>query len=195
MLSAIILAAGESRRMGEIKQLLPLGENTVLEQVIDNFLNSKVDEIILVLGYRADEIIQKVSRPIKIAVNPEFKQGLSSSLKCGLRQVSPKAEAILIALGDQPFIKKEVINALIETHNKSNLGITVPVYKGKEEIIGHPVIFDIKYKAELARLKGDVGGRQVIRKHPDEVLKVEIDSDSVIRDIDTKSDYQIYLRS
>ena len=188
MLSAILLAAGESKRMGKPKQLMPMGKSTLLEQAIDNLLNSSVDETIVVVGHKAAEITKKIAnRPLKIAINPDYRNGMSTSIIAGLILVNPRSQAVMLALADQPLVESQTINQLIEAFNNHDKGITVPTHRGKR---GHPVIFDIKYKAELFKLKGDIGGREIIQNHPDDVLKVAVDSESVISDIDTQDDYQ-----
>jgi molybdenum cofactor cytidylyltransferase len=191
MLSAILLAAGESKRMGKTKQLMPLGRSTLLERAIDNLLASSVDETIVVLGHKAEEIAKTISeRPVKIVLNPDYSQGMSTSIIAGLMLVDPRSQAVMLAMGDQPLVASGTINQLIEAFSKNKKGIAVPSYRGRR---GHPIIFDIKYKAELLMLKGDIGGREIIRNHPEDVLMVAIDSESVISDIDTQEDYQSHL--
>lgn len=191
MLSAIILAAGESKRMGKPKQLMPLGKSTLLEQAIDNLLNSSVDETIVVLGHKAEEITKKIAnKPVKIVINPDYQQGMSTSIVAGLIMVAPRSQAVMLALGDQPLVTSQTINHLIEAFNKNRKGIAVPTYRGRR---GHPIIFDIKYKAELFKLKGDIGGREIIQNHPKDVFMVAVDSESVISDIDTQEDYKANL--
>lgn len=191
MVSVILLAAGESKRMGKPKLLMPLGKATILEQTIDNFLASKVNEVIVVLGYRAEEMMKKIAiKPIKIAINPAYHQGMSTSIVKGLSLVDDRAQAVMLALADQPFVKSQIINRLIEEFLSHNKGIAIPVCHRRR---GHPVIFAIKYKEELMGLTGDVGGRQIIRRHPNDILEVAINSESIITDIDTISDYQSIL--
>jgi molybdenum cofactor cytidylyltransferase len=191
MLSAILLAAGESKRMGKPKQLMPLGKSTLLEQAIDNLLNSSVDETIVVLGHKAQEITKTIAnKPVKIVLNPDYRQGMSTSIIAGLILVDPRSHAVMLALGDQPLVASQTINQLIEAFNKHNKGIAVPTYRGRR---GHPIIFDIRYKAELFKLKGDIGGREIIQNHPKDVFKVAVDSESVVSDIDTKEDYKSNL--
>jgi molybdenum cofactor cytidylyltransferase len=191
MLSAILLAAGESKRMGEPKQLMPLGSSTVVEQAIDNLLNSAVDEIIVVLGYRAEEITKTIAaKPVKIIVNPNYQQGMSTSIIAGLILVDHQAQAVMLALGDQPLVDSHTINRLIDEFHNHDKGIAVPTYQGRR---GHPIIFAIKYKLKLLELEGDIGGREIIKQHPDDVLEVAVDSESVIADIDTRDDYQSQL--
>jgi molybdenum cofactor cytidylyltransferase len=191
MLSAILLAAGESKRMGKPKQLMPLGKSTLLEQAIDNLLDSSVDEVIVVLGHKAREISKTiVSRPVSIALNPDYRQGMSTSIIAGLKRVNLRSQGVLLALGDQPLVESGTINQLIEAFNNHDKGIAVPTHQGRR---GNPVIFDLKHKPELLKLKGDIGGREIIKNHPDDVLEVPVDSESVISDIDTKEDYKSHL--
>jgi len=188
MISAILLAAGESKRMGQPKQLLPFRGSTLLGQIVENLLQSQAAETIVVLGSQAEKIIPQIARePVRIVVNQEFEQGMSSSIKCGLSHISEAADGVMIVLGDQPLIEKETIDLLIERHRQSERGIILPVYNG---IRGHPVIFTMKYKDELLRLTGDIGGKQIVERHPSDVLEVEVDSESVVTSIDAESDYQ-----
>ena len=115
LISAVILAAGESKRMGTTKQLLPLGNITILEQTIDNFLNSKVDDVIVIVGYKAKEITRLISnRRVIVAENPSYHDGMSTSIVTGLGFLSNKSRGIMIALADQPFIESPTINHLIK---------------------------------------------------------------------------------
>jgi molybdenum cofactor cytidylyltransferase len=187
MISAILLAAGESKRMGQPKQLMPFGHGTVLEQAIDNLVNSAVGETIVVLGHRAEEVIKTIAaKPVKIAITPDYKQGMSTSIIAGLNLIDSRAQAVMLALGDQPFVDSQTINSLTEAFVAHNRGIAVPVYQGRR---GHPVIFAIRYKDELLRLVGDIGGREIIDRHPDDVLEVAVNCEGVCIDIDTMDTY------
>ena len=187
MVSAIVLAAGESKRMGQPKQLMPFGQSTILEQTIDNLLNSQVGETIVVLGFKAAEVKKVIAaRPVKVVINPEYQQGMSTSIITGLDQVDSQATAVMIVLGDQPFVDSQTINVLIDAFLANDKGIAIPVYQGRR---GNPVIFDIKYKGELLKLKGDIGGREIIQHHPDDVLEVVVNCEGVCVDIDTMGSY------
>jgi len=182
-LAAMILAAGESKRMGKPKQLMPLGRTTILEQTVDNFLDSKVNEVIVVLGHRAEEAKRLIAaRPVKLAINPNYQQGMSTSVIAGLSMVDSRAEAVMIALGDQPFIDSQTLNRLIDEFYSYNKGIATPVYRGRR---GHPVVFAMRYKGELLRLKGDIGAREIVDRHPDDVLEVAVNCEGICIDIDT----------
>ena len=187
LISAIILAAGESRRMGEPKQLMPLGKTTILERTVDNFLNSEVHDVIVVVGYRAEEVISLIAdRSVAITINSAYREGMSTSIVAGLSLISDKTQGVMLALADQPFIDSHTINHLIEAFGVHNKNIAIPVYQGKR---GHPIIFAIKYKEELLRLKGDIGGREIIDKHPDDILEVTVNCEGICVDIDTIDNY------
>jgi len=193
LISAILLAAGASKRFGSPKLLLPLGNSTILEQSVDNLLGSKATEVIVVVGYHAHEARRVIaSKPVKIVVNRAYRHGMSTSLRTGLSMVSSHATAVMIALADLPFIPVAVVNKLIEAFKYTNKGIIVPVHKSRR---GHPVVFSIKYKEELSQLRGDMGGREIISRHSDDVLEVAVDSESIYQDIDTLISYQSYLKS
>lgn len=189
LISTIILAAGESRRMGKPKQLLPLGKTTILEQTIDNYLNSEVHDVVVVLGYRAEEILSLITkRPVRVAVNSAYREGMSTSIIAGLGLISDNAQGIMLALADQPFIDSQTINRLVESFGAGDKSIIVPAYQGRR---GHPVIFSIKYKEELLSLKGDIGGREIIYRHPGDVLEVAVNCEGICVDIDTVDTYNL----
>lgn len=181
--SAILLAAGEARRMGTLKQLMPLGETTMLEQTLDNLLGSTASEVVVVLGHRAEEIRKRVaSRPIKVVINPRYHQGMGTSIAAGLQFIDSQAAAVMLVLADQPFVDSQTINRLIAEFSRHHKGIAIPTYQGKR---GHPLIFSLKYKAQLSSLEGDIGGREIVKEHADDVLEVPVDCEGVIIDIDT----------
>ena len=187
MVSAILLAAGESQRMGRPKQLLPFGSSTILGKTIDNLLSSRADEVIVVLGTRAGAMKQVIAgRQVKVVVNPDYRKGMSASLIAGLERVDSKAQWVMVALADQPLIDKDTYNRLIEGALGCDMGIILPTYRSKR---GNPVIFSIKYKDELLGLEGDLGGREILRKHPDDILEVAVGSEGVTIDINNLDDY------
>jgi molybdenum cofactor cytidylyltransferase len=191
MVSAILLAAGQSKRMGELKQLMSFGQSTIVEQAVDNLLGSAVDEVIVVVGYRAEEVMNAIAaKPVKLAINPDYEQGMSTSIIAGLDLVHSGVQGVMLALGDQPLVDSQTINRLIEEFYNHDKGIAVPTYHSRR---GHPIIFAIKYKEQLLKLGGDMGGRQIIKDYPDDVLEVAVNSESVIADFDTTDDYQAYV--
>ncbi len=191
MVSAILLGAGESKRMGRDKLSLPWGKKTVFEHSLGTLLQSDVGEVIVVLshlnGPMGRKKNQRSGQAIKAVKNPYYKRGMSTSIRRGLRAIDPSAQGILIALGDQPLIKAKTINALIHAFVRRRGTIVVPSFRGKK---GHPVIFHRRYLHDLLRLKGDAGGRSIIEKHPEEVWLVRVRSEGVTKDIDTWKDYR-----
>ncbi len=187
-IECIVLAAGESKRMGRPKLLLRLGQSTVLEQTVDNLLNSEVNRVIVVLGDRAEEVVKPIAnRAVAVAVNPDYRRGMSTSIVAGLSLINDKTRAVMLALADQPFIDTPTVNRLIDEFRAHNRGIAIPVYQGRR---GHPVIFAIEYKEELLRLRGDAGGKLIIEQHPQDVLEVDVDCEGINIDIDTEDGYQ-----
>lgn len=189
MISAILLAAGKSRRMGKPKLLMPFGQSTIVEQAIDNLLSSVVNEVIVVVGYGAKESIKTlVTKPVKLVTNPDYEQGMSTSIITGLNLVDSQAQAVMLALGDQPLINSQTINRLVKEFYNHDKGIAIPTYQGSR---GHPIIFAIKYKEKLLELKGDMGGRQIIKDHPDDILEVAVNCAGIYIDIDTVDNYHL----
>lgn len=195
MISAILLAAGESKRMGRPKQLLEWQGKTLLQHVLESLINSDADEIILVLGHEADLIRESLpALPIKIVINPDYKRGMASSLMQGLLAMDARSEAFLVCLVDQPGIGPEIMNTMIREFQRANpkRGIVRPVYRG---LRGHPVLIGTQYLQEaLQLLQGDVGARQILMNHPEDILDIDVEEDVVLKDIDTPEEYQQYSK-
>ncbi|MGQ9645615.1 MAG: molybdenum cofactor cytidylyltransferase [Thermodesulfobacteriota bacterium] len=199
MISAILLAAGESKRMGVNKLLLPWGGKTVLEHCLDVLLRSNVGEVVIVLREPSNEIRERLKKSsvlknkmIKVVVNRQFKKGMSTSIQSGLRRVDPRSHGILIALGDQPLLQTRTVDALLRAFGRESGEIVVPAYRGRK---GHPVIFHRRFRGELSKLRGEAGGRSVLDKYPGSVRFVRVKSEGVLRDIDTWKDYQNELEA
>jgi molybdenum cofactor cytidylyltransferase len=174
--------------MGVDKLSLPWGRKTVLEHCFKILLRSNVEELVIVLSIRNKGIKNLFQgKKVKIVTNPYSKKGMSHSIRRGLQAIDPNSHGILIALGDQPFLKTRTINVLIRTFDQGRGGIIIPSFQGER---GHPIIFDRKYKKELLDLKGDVGGRSIIERHPEDLRVVSIKSEGVVKDVDTWQDYK-----
>ncbi len=188
MISAVILAAGKSERFDDFKQLVEIDGKPMLDLVIEKVRNSSVDEIITVLGYKSDRILSKISTEgSKFVMNPNYERGMSTSLSEGLEEVGRNTDAVVILLGDQPYLDSEVIDKLIRSYQNSDKLVMVPYYQGKR---GNPVLFDISLKEELMEVEGDVGGRKVVEENPELVHKVAVDNPGVLMDIDTRKDIE-----
>jgi molybdenum cofactor cytidylyltransferase len=189
--AAIILAAGKSTRMGEPKQLLPLGEGTVLGQTLENIRGAGLDEIVLVLGSFAETIRQQFPASsfegLKLVVNQAYSQGMASSLREGLSALHPQIDAALIVLADQPFIRPETFLQIVDQYRRSDAQIVIPTYKGFR---GNPVLLDRSVFPEIMALSGDIGCRAIFGSHLEGILKVEVKDVGILLDIDNQADYE-----
>jgi len=185
--SAILLGAGESKRMGVNKLSLPWGKKTVFEHCLDTLLRSNVKEVIVVLNHRTKRMLRFKGRRAKLIMNPHYREGMSTSIRRGIRAADPNSQGILIALGDQPLLQTRTINALIRAFGQKRGSIVLPSYQGRG---GHPVLFDRCYKKMLISLQGDVGGKSIVERYPGNVVKVLTKSEAVVKDIDTWKDYK-----
>ena len=137
---AIVLAAGESKRMGFPKMLLPFGGSTMIESVIENVSESDVNNILVVLGAEKEAIAKKISKkPVRSCYNENYKEGMLSSVKCGFKNLPADFRAVLIFQGDQPLITPDSINTVIDAYMYSGKGLVIPVFKNKR---GHPLLID-----------------------------------------------------
>jgi molybdenum cofactor cytidylyltransferase len=189
--SAIVLAAGTSTRMGRAKQLLPLGGTTVLAQTLDKVRSARVAEIILVLGASAEAIRQQLPPSLldglKVVVNQAYGKGMASSLREGLAALDQRSDAALIILGDQPFIRPQTLGQIMDGYRRSRAKIVIPSYQGNR---GNPVLLDRSVFSEVMALEGDVGCRAIFGSHLDAILKVEVEDKGVLLDIDDQDDYE-----
>jgi molybdenum cofactor cytidylyltransferase len=191
MIWAIILAAGESKRMGRQKLLLPFGRNTVIETIVRTALDSSADGTLVVLGADQDEVRQALKLyPVKLTVNEDFALGMLSSIQAGFQSLTGRIRAAIIMLGDQPAIPAEVLDDLIAAYQSKGRGIVIPVHGGRR---GHPVLIDMKYKAEVMGLDPEVGLRQLVLAHSQDVLEVEAQTPAVLTDMDVPADYAVEL--
>jgi len=196
MISAILLAAGSSRRMGESnKLLLRIGETQILQKSLDALMQANVDEVILVTGYENTVVSQSILHQdtFTLVYNELHKTGMTSSIQCGLKAVSEEADAYMICLGDMPMLTSTDINVLVEKWNNqlnNKQKILRPVHK---ERFGNPVIFSSSYKQAILDHKAPEGCKEIIALNKDQVIPCEMTNDHIFRDIDTPEDYQQFL--
>lgn len=190
MISGILLAAGESKRMvGAFKPLLKWGTSTIIETCIDHLRRSRLGEIIVVLGHREAEIRARLAGAgVEFAINRHYQQGMVSSIKTALSLISPQTDAILIALVDQPMVGPEVINSILSSYTDNEKKIALPTYQGQH---GHPIIISTDYVDEIMNIPDDSaeGLRLIINAHRDEVLEVPVEARAILDDIDRPEDY------
>lgn len=191
MVWTVILAAGESKRMGRPKMLLPWGSSTILETIIWKALSSRSQGVMVVLGADKQKIERQIKRaPVTTTFNDQFKQGMLSSVRAGLTALPEGAKAVIITLGDQPLIPPEVFDLLIDSFEASSQGIVLPTYRGKR---GHPLLLDMKYAGEILYLDDSVGLRGLLQAHPQDILEVPIKDSGILKDIDFPEEYRASL--
>lgn len=182
MISAVILAAGASGRMGRPKQELVLGSQTVLSRVVSTFLRSRVGEVVVVVQPGHRRLVPQ-SPKVKLVLNSDQQRGMSWSLRLGLNQVT--GDAAIIGLGDQPLVSVRTINALISAYLEGGAKIVVPTCDGER---GNPVLFDRALFGQILRLKGDRGAKSVVLENEGQVKEVEVGDKGILLDIDTPED-------
>ena len=186
---AVILAAGRSSRMGEAKQLLRLGEHTVLGQVLENVRSSGVEDIVLVLGHEAEKIRERISTEnLNVVINESYQQGMGTSLRAGLAALPPEVDAALIILADQPFIRPKTLGLIMDQYKRSSAQIVIPTYKGFR---GNPVLLDRSVFSEVMALTGDIGCRAIFGNHLEGIVKQPVEDIGILLDLDDKADFEL----
>ena len=193
MISAVILAAGESRRMGkQNKLLLPVGGEALLVKLVKSVCASDVGQVLVVVGHEAGIIRRKLKElPLSFVYNPNFSEGMTTSIKFGVKEVSPDSDGFLICLADMPFINtseiSKLIHAYVQNRIKEKRLIVVPVFQGQR---GNPVLFSSEFRNDILEYKKESGCRGVIMNYPESVKEIEMDNDNMLLDVDTLEDYQ-----
>jgi molybdenum cofactor cytidylyltransferase len=177
---AIILAAGQSRRMGEPKQLLPFAGKTMLQCVIDAF---DVDEKFVVLGHRADEIAKSI-HSAKVTLNPNYKAGMFTSVQAGLRALPAGTKLVLLGLCDQPRLQRGTVEKLIEEFRGK---ILIPTFKGRQ---GHPLLFEARYACEILAMEETLTLKHFLANHPNDIARSPVNDEGVLIDIDDRASYE-----
>ena len=187
MISSILLAAGQSKRMlGENKLIKNVKGIPLIKCALNNILKSHVNEIIIVLGYQnetIEKIIDKTDR-IKFVFNSNFETGMASSIKKGINNLSEKTDAFFISLGDMPSISYDTYNQLIKCYK--NRKAIIPMFKGQK---GNPVLFSKLFKRKILSIQGDSGVKKILEINKKEVLNLEINDPGIIKDFDSPNDF------
>ncbi len=191
-LGAIILAAGQSRRMGRNKLLLPYGSSTVLETVVAEVMACPaVGEVVVVTGHESDRITALLAaQPVRCVFNPAYADAeMMISLQTGLRALSAQVQAVLIVPGDHPRLRRDIVQRVIDARQPEAL--VIPSYQMKR---GHPLLIDRVWWPELLALPGTSSLRDFIRAHEAHIRYVVVDTDSVVQDLDTPAEYAALLK-
>ena len=189
MISSILLAAGQSKRMqGENKLLKKYKKKYLINHILKSLIKSKVNKIIIVLGYESKKIkkIALKSKKIIFVVNSQYLKGISTSIKCGLKKISKKNIGFLIAHADMPLVSKTILNALCSALKNKNEEIFIPVYKKR---IGNPLAFKYSMIKSLKRIKGDRGAKKLIRSNKSKIKLMKMKSKSILIDFDQLKDF------
>ena len=178
--------------MGEPKQLLPFGESTIVETVVDSMLGAKFDEVIVVVGHCAAQIQEQLgTRRVRTVFNADYREGMLNSAQAGIRALQG-SDAFALMLVDQPFITSELIDRVVDAYTQTDKDIALPSYNYKR---GHPVIFHQRYAGKILALGAESGGvRTLFKKYGDDIHYVTVDTDRVLRDIDYREDYERALQ-
>ena len=189
--SAVILAAGESRRMGQPKQMLLVDGQPMLALVVRTVLAAGLDDVVVVLGAAAAEVQQALAGlPVRTVINDAWREGMASSLRAGLALVSPAAEAVLFVPADLPRLTAQAITAVIDCFASTGKPIVIPTSQGCR---GNPVLFARRLFPELLAVQGDQGGRSLFASHQQEIALVEVGDKGIVVDVDTPEQYQSAL--
>ncbi|MDA0840416.1 MAG: nucleotidyltransferase family protein [Planctomycetota bacterium] len=189
--TAVILAAGESSRMGKLKPLLPFGESTILETVIDQIGKAGIDEIFVVVGHEGKRIQETISSKVAGTIpNEDYRSGMFSSVLCAVRHLesrSKRPDGVLVALADQPSITSVAISGLVTSFHEYPEEILVPTFKGRR---GHPIIFPFSILKGATSYTGVDGLRGFRELHSESVVEVAIDEKGILIDLDTPEEYE-----
>ena len=187
MISSILLAAGQSKRMnGENKLAKKIQGIPLIKLSVKNILASSVDELIIVLGYQK-EIIEKIidkNEKIKFVFNKEFENGMASSIKVGLNHLSKNSEVFFICLGDMPMVNPDIYNQLIKSRNRKD--IIVPIYKNQQ---GNPVLFSISMKKKIMTLSGDTGAKKILKNNKEKIVNLSINDSGILKNFNTSESF------
>src|ERR1700722_18296097 len=185
-LEGIILAAGESRRMGYPKPLLEIGGRTFIEHIAETML-AVVPRVVIVLGAHSDRVRAAIPHDARITIveNPNYARGQLSSLKVGLSAIQPHATGALVHLGDHPIVRVETFQAIVDSYDETGKPILIARHNGHR---GHPVIFDRELFAELQSCPEEEGARHVVNADSSRVAYVDLPDPGINLDLDTPSD-------
>ncbi|HWC99069.1 MAG TPA: nucleotidyltransferase family protein [Candidatus Sulfopaludibacter sp.] len=184
--AAVILAAGESSRMGSPKPLLPYEGETFLDRLI-GLLTPRCHPVIVVLGAASETILAGLARPATFVINPNYAEGQTSSMQCGLHAVPADVPSVLFTLADHPAVAPETLDAVLAN---SDARVCVPRYHGKR---GHPILFSRALIDEFLALHPDAAARDVVHAHADETIFLDLDDPGIVTDIDNPDAYRSLL--
>ena len=189
MISAIVLAAGQSKRMGGDNKLIKkYNKKYLINHIIGTLIKSKVNKIIVVLGFQKIKVrkITVKNKKINFIFNKNYKSGMASSIKAGLKRISERSIGFLIVQADMPLISKKIINSLCYAIENNNKEIVVPIYKIN---MGNPIGFKSSMIKILNKTKGDSGAKKMIKRNKKKLSLIKVNSKSIFKDFNTQRDF------
>ena len=195
MIVAVVLSAGESSRMGRPKAFLPFRGANFIETIVGALKQSKVGEIVVVLGHNAEEMKARVEHlPVTIVVNRDYKSGQLSSLQAAIRHLAASArpvDGIMVHLVDHPYLNSALVDRMIESFYATRKPIVLPRHGTRH---GHPVIYSAALFNELLQAPLDQGAKAVVNAHRADTVELETDDAGIAIDIDTPEEYRQYVK-
>ena len=191
MISAILLAAGQSKRMGGDNKLTKkYNKKYLINHILDTLIKSKIEKIIVVLGFQSSKVRRIIvkNKKINFVFNKNYKSGMASSIKTGLKRISKKNIGFLIVQADMPLISKNIINSICYAIKNNKKEIIAPTYKEK---IGNPVGFKISIIKKLNKIRGDYGAKKMIQKNKIKLALIKVRSKSILKNFNTQKDFLI----
>ena len=189
MVTGVILAAGQGRRMGEPKQLLPLGGKPMVWHVAMAACQAGFDEVMVITGAYASAVKQVLQDlPLQVIYNEDWAQGQSTSVKKAVQSITSEDQAVVFLLADQPLVNSSLINEIIKAYREKNASIIIPRVLNQP---GNPVLFDLGvWRSSLLQLSGDEGARQIIRQNQEAIHYIELLDGQIFVDVDTPAEYE-----
>lgn len=184
MISAIILAAGKSERMGTPKALLPIHGRTFLENILNSISQTSIEDVFVVVGHHRKEIEERVKLS-SVVFNPDYEQGMTTSFQTGIRALSWEASGAFLFLVDHPLVEPKTLESMIERLAPNR--IVIPTFQGRR---GHPVLFATEILEEILALPSSEGANSVVRRNPARVVEVPVNEPGILVDIDTPEDFE-----
>ncbi|MGB5670915.1 MAG: nucleotidyltransferase family protein [Sedimenticolaceae bacterium] len=187
--SAILLAAGESRRMGSVNKLtLPVAGRPLLRRTAETLLRTGLQELVVVVGHEqqtARELLHGL--PVRIVSNDSYKEGQMTSVHCGMAALQQVCDAVLVCLSDQPLLETEDLRRLTDAFAHCPTSVLVPTYQGQR---GNPIVLAYEHRQKILVGDRNLGCKSLIQKHPELVTALEMDNDHTVFDLDTPEAYE-----
>ena len=187
MIAGIVLAAGESRRMGQLKPLLKIGEKTFLQHITGQLKTAGVHPVIVVLGYLPEVILENSGINCDHAINVHYRLGQFSSLQTGIHALPSECRGVVVCLGDQPQLRHEWVRKLIQAFDQHDPDMVIPQFNGRS---GHPVIYSSRLFDEIKSMSPSSTARELRERHTPSILRIDIDTDAILYDADTPQDLE-----